>query len=73
MEIRDLLSPETVVYTIRATSKKQVLQELASLAANASGQHQRAIFDVLASDPKTSTQWQPYFAIQMRNGKSCRG
>ena len=55
MEIRDLLSPETVVYTIRATSKKQVLQELASLAANASGQNQRAIFDVLLERERLGT------------------
>ena len=55
MEICDLLSPETVVYTIRATSKKQVLQELASLAANASGQNQRAIFDVLLERERLGT------------------
>jgi len=55
MEIRDLLSPETVVYTIRATSKKQVLQELASLAANVSGQNQRAIFDVLLERERLGT------------------
>ena len=55
MEIRDLLSPESVVYTIRATSKKQVLQELASLAANVSGQNQRAIFDVLLERERLGT------------------
>ena len=55
MEIRDLLSPETVVYTIRATSKKQVLQELASLAATVSGQNQRAIFDVLLERERLGT------------------
>jgi len=55
MEICDLLSPETVVYTIRATSKKQVLQELASLAANFSGQNQRAIFDVLLERERLGT------------------
>jgi len=55
MEICDLLSPESVVYTIRATSKKQVLQELASLAANVSGQNQRAIFDVLLERERLGT------------------
>ena len=55
MEICDLLSPETVVYTIRATSKKQVLQELASLAANVSGENQRAIFDVLLERERLGT------------------
>ena len=55
MEICDLLSPETVVYTIRATSKKQVLQELASFAANVSGQNQRAIFDVLLERERLGT------------------
>ncbi len=55
MEICELLSPESVVYTIRATSKKQVLQELASLAANVSGQNQRAIFDVLLERERLGT------------------
>lgn len=43
----DLLTPNAVLPAFRATSKKQALQELARKAAELTGQHERAIFDVL--------------------------
>ena len=47
MNIADLLAPDAVVPVLKATSKKQVLQELARLAAPRTGLAERAIFDVL--------------------------
>ena len=47
MEICDLLTNEGILSTVRASSKKQALQELASHASKISGQNDRAIFDVL--------------------------
>ena len=43
----DLLTPNAVLPAFRATSKKQALQELARKAAELTGHHERAIFDVL--------------------------
>jgi nitrogen PTS system EIIA component len=47
MEIADLLTPRGVIAQLRATSKRQVLQELAKRAAAITGIHERTIFDVL--------------------------
>ncbi|MBM3482411.1 MAG: PTS IIA-like nitrogen regulatory protein PtsN [Alphaproteobacteria bacterium] len=47
MEIRDLLSQRGVIPRLRATSKKQLLQELAERAAELFGVHERTIFDAL--------------------------
>jgi PTS system nitrogen regulatory IIA component len=47
MEIADLITPRSVLATLRAVSKKQALQELAKRAAVMTGVHERAIFDVL--------------------------
>lgn len=47
MEIRDLLSQRGVIPRLRATSKKQLLQELSERAAEISGLHERTIFDAL--------------------------
>lgn len=47
MELNDLLSLEGVVPTLKAQSKKQVLQELASKAAAITGLPEREIFDTL--------------------------
>jgi len=55
MEIAELLSPESVIPNLRATSKKQVLQELARRAAEATGLHERAIFDVLLERERLGT------------------
>ncbi len=47
MEIEDLITPAGVIPKLRATGKKQALQELAKRAAEVTGLHERAIFDVL--------------------------
>jgi nitrogen PTS system EIIA component len=55
MEICDLLSTESVVSIVRASSKKQALQELAAHAAKISGQNDRAIFDILLERERLGT------------------
>jgi len=55
MEIVDLISPEGVVPNLRATSKKQALQELSRRAAELTGLHERAIFDVLLERERLGT------------------
>jgi PTS system nitrogen regulatory IIA component len=55
MEIVDLISPESVVPNLRATSKKQALQELARRAAEITGLPERAIFDVLLERERLGT------------------
>jgi PTS system nitrogen regulatory IIA component len=55
MEINDLLVPEGVVANLKATSKKQALQDLARRAAEVSGLHERAIFDVLMERERLGT------------------
>ncbi|MBM3559362.1 MAG: PTS IIA-like nitrogen regulatory protein PtsN [Alphaproteobacteria bacterium] len=47
MDIEDILTPGAVVAKLRATSKKQALQELARVAADVTGEDERAIFEVL--------------------------
>jgi len=55
MEISDLLTPRSVVPSLRATSKKQALQELARRAAELTGLHERTIFDVLLERERLGT------------------
>ena len=55
MEIADLITPESVILGLRATSKKQVLQALSQRAASLTGLHERAIFDVLLEREKLGT------------------
>ncbi len=55
MEINDLLVPDGVVADLKATSKKQALQDLAQRAADISGLHVRAIFDVLMERERLGT------------------
>ena len=55
MEINDLISSETVVANLHATSKKQLLQELSRRAADVTGEHERAIFDVLMERERLGT------------------
>lgn len=55
MEINDILTPERVVADLRATSKKQALQELARHAATVTGLNERAIFDVLLERERLGT------------------
>ena len=47
MEIEQLLRPDSVIAHLRASSKKQALQDLARRAAELTGLHERSIFDVL--------------------------
>ena len=47
MEIADLITPRSVVAQLRATNKKQALQELAKRAAALTGLQERTIYDVL--------------------------
>lgn len=55
MEISDILTPERVVASLRATSKKQALQELARHASDITGLNERAIFDVLLERERLGT------------------
>jgi len=47
MEITEILSPEAVIASLKATSKKQALQEIARKAALLTGVNERTITDVL--------------------------
>ncbi|HKH81206.1 MAG TPA: PTS IIA-like nitrogen regulatory protein PtsN [Methylovirgula sp.] len=47
MRLTDLISPEAIVASLRANSKKQVLQELSERAARVAGLRPREIFDAL--------------------------
>lgn len=51
----DFLTPPAILPALRASSKKQVLQELARRAAEITGQHERAIFDVLVERERLGT------------------
>ncbi len=55
MEIIDLVSIEGVVADLKATSKKQALQDLAHRAADVTGLHERAIFDTLLERERLGT------------------
>ena len=55
MEIPDLISLEGIVANLRATSKKQALQDLARRAADVTGEPERAIFEVLIERERLGT------------------
>jgi len=55
MEIDELLTPDSVIPRLRATSKKQALQELSKRAAEVSGLYERQIFDVLLERERLGT------------------
>lgn len=55
MEIVNLLTPDGIVPNLRATSKKQALQELAKNSAEITGLHERVIFDVLLERERLGT------------------
>ncbi len=55
MEINDLLNTESVIASLRVTSKKQALQDLARRAAEITALDERAIFDVLMEREKLGT------------------
>lgn len=55
MEISDFLAPDAVFTDIKATSKKQALEEMSRRAAKLTGLHERAIFDVLLERERLGT------------------
>jgi len=55
MEIADLVTIDGVIPHLRATSKKQALQELSRRAAEITGIHERTIFDVLMERERLGT------------------
>jgi len=55
MEITDLISPTTVFADLKATSKKQALQELARRAATSIGCDERGLLDVLLERERLGT------------------
>ena len=55
MEIVGLISTESVVANLHATSKKQALQDLARRAAEIAGLQERAVFDVLIERERLGT------------------
>jgi PTS system nitrogen regulatory IIA component len=55
MELAELLNPEAIVADLRATNKKQALQELSERAARLTGLHERQIFDVLLERERLGT------------------
>ena len=55
MEISVLITPEGVIAQLRASSKKQALQELAKRAAAVSGAEERAIYDVVTERERLGT------------------
>lgn len=55
MLISDLVMPSAVIADLKATSKKQALQELARRAADLTGAGERAIFDVLLERERLGT------------------
>ena len=55
MEIIDLITTESVVANLRATSKKQALQDLSRRTADITGLHERTIFDVLMERERLGT------------------
>lgn len=55
MDITTLVSPENVIPNLKATSKKQALQELARHAAQITGLSERAVFDVLLDRERLGT------------------
>ena len=47
MPLLDFLAPAAVIPALRASSKKQALQELSEVAARLTGMEERAVFEVL--------------------------
>ena len=55
MELTDLLKPESVIANLKATSKKQALQELSKRIAEIIDQDERDIFGILLEREKLGT------------------
>ena len=55
MEIADIVTQAGIIANLRAANKRQALQELAKRAAQLSGKHERAIFEVLLERERLGT------------------
>lgn len=55
MEISQLMSPRGMLPALRASSKKQVLQEMAKRAAEITGESERSVFEVLIERERLGT------------------
>jgi len=55
MDISDMLTPAGVIANLRATNKRQALQELARRAASLTERPERAIFEVLLERERLGT------------------
>ena len=55
MDVTDLVQPKAIIPSLKASSKKQVLQELARKASEVSGVDQLEIFDVLLERERLGT------------------
>ncbi len=55
MEISELITVDCVTADLRASSKKQAIQGLSRRAAEITGLHERAVFDVLMEREKLGT------------------
>lgn len=55
MDIDDLIRPAGILASVKAKSKRQLLQELAGHAAELTGLDERAIFDVLLERERLGT------------------
>ena len=55
MEFTEFMTPECVIASLRATSKKQALQELAKKAAEISGADERQILEVVMERERLGT------------------
>jgi PTS system nitrogen regulatory IIA component len=55
MDISDLIDPAGVVASLRVTSKKQALQELAKRASELTGTEDRKVFEVLIERERLGT------------------
>ena len=55
MDIPELLTPESVLVPLQASSKKETLTRLAQRAAQITGLHERQIFDVLRERERLGT------------------
>ena len=55
MDLDDIITTDSVIPRLKASSKKQALQELASKASEISGLEQREVFDVLLERERLGT------------------
>lgn len=53
--MHDLITPQAILANLKAGSKKQALQDMARRAAELTGQHERAVFDVLLERERLGT------------------